>query len=108
MTNKWLCQTQIRIPEFYSVTKLHKPTQDSRPITSGCDGLKEKPSSLVGKLLQSRAQQQKSCLKDTTDFINCIEKTKAPTAAILVSMDMMSQEGINSHSMQSIRNILHQ
>ena len=36
------------------------------------------------------AQQQKSYLKDTTDFINFIEKTKVPADAILVSMDVTS------------------
>ena len=48
------------------------------------------------------AQQQKSYLKDTTYFINFLEKTKVPENTILVSMDVMSlctnipqEEGIN-------------
>ena len=36
------------------------------------------------------AQQQKSYLKDTTHFINFLEKTKVPENTILVSMDVMS------------------
>ena len=40
MTKKWLCQTPNppRIPEFYSLTKIHKPSPVGRPIVSGCDG----------------------------------------------------------------------
>ena len=34
------------------------------------------------------SQQQKSYLKDTTDFINFVEKTKLPKEVILVSMDV--------------------
>ena len=89
-TKKWLCQTPSppRIPEFYTLTKIHKPTPVGRPIISGCDGPTEKLSSFVDKLLQPIAQQQKSYLKDTTDFVNFIEKSKVPVDTILVSMDV--------------------
>ena len=91
-TKKCLCQTPSppRIPEFYTLTKIRKPTPVGRPIISGCDGPTEKLSSFVHKLLQPVAQQQKSYLKDTTDFVNFIEKTKVPVYAILVSMDVTS------------------
>ena len=36
------------------------------------------------------AQQQQSYLKDTTHFINFLEKTKVPENTIPVSMDVMS------------------
>ena len=90
MTKKWLCQTPSppRIPVFYTLTKIHKPTPVGRPIISGVSGPTEKLSAFVEKLLQPIAQQQKSYLKDTTDFINFIERTKAPENAILVSMDV--------------------
>ena len=55
-----------------------------------CDGPTEKWSSFVDKLLQPIAIQQKSYLKDSTDFINFIEKTKVPTDVIIVSMDVTS------------------
>ena len=42
MTKKWLSQTPNppRIPEFYTLTKIHRPTIciTVRPIISGCDG----------------------------------------------------------------------
>ena len=40
MTKKWLWQTPNppRMPEFYTLTKIHKPTITARPIILGCDG----------------------------------------------------------------------
>ena len=40
-------------------------------------------ASFVDKLLQPIAQKQKSYLKDTTDFVNFIEKTKVSQDTIL-------------------------
>ena len=105
MTKKWLCQTPNppRIPEFYTLTNIHKLSPVGNSIVSGCDGPMEKLSSFIHKLLQPIAQQQKSYLKDTTDFINFIEQTKVPADVILVSMDVMSlytnipqEEGIDT------------
>ena len=92
MTKKWLCQTPNppRIPIFYTLTKIHKPTPVGRPIISGCDGPTEKLSAFIDKLLQPIAQKQQSYLKDTTDFINYLEKIKVPKNAILVSIDVTS------------------
>ena len=93
MTKKWLCQTQNppRIPVFYTLTKIHKPaTPVGRPIISGVSGPTERLSAFVDKLLQPIAQQQKSYLKDTTDFINFMEGTRVPENTILVSMDVTS------------------
>ena len=92
MTKTWLCQTPQppRIPIFYTLTKIHKPTPVGRPIISGCDGPTERLSSFVDKLLQPIAQQQKSYLKGTTHFINFSGKTKVPENTILVSKDVMS------------------
>ena len=54
MTRKWLSQTPKppRTPEFYTLTKFHKPTITGRPIyISGCDGPTERISSFVDTLL---------------------------------------------------------
>ena len=92
MTKKWLCQTSDppQNPVFYTLKKIHKPVPTSRPIISECEGPTEKLSAFVGKLLQPIAQQQKSYLKDTTAFINFIERTKVPEKALRVSMDVTS------------------
>lgn len=105
MTKKWLSQTPSppRIPFFYTLTKIHKPVLTGRPIISGCDGPTERISSFLDHILQPIAKVQKSYLKDTTQFINFIEKRKVPNNAILVSMDVTSlytnipqEEGINT------------
>ena len=92
MTQRWLCQTPStpRTPTFYTLTKIHKSIPVGRPIISGCESPTERLSSFVDKLLQPIAKQQVSYLKDTTDFINFIERTKVPTGAFLVSMDVTS------------------
>ena len=105
MTKKWLLQTPNppRIPVFYTLTKIHKPTLPGRPIILGCDGPTEHLSSFLDHILQPIAQAQKSYLKDITQFINFIEKRIVPKNAILVSMDVNSlytnipqEEGINT------------
>ena len=87
MTKKWLLQTPYppRTPVFYPLTKILKPTLPGRPIILGCDGPTERISSFLDHILQPIAQAQKSYLKDTTQFINFIEKRIVPRNAILVS-----------------------
>ena len=105
MTEKWFSLTPNppRIPVFYTLTKIQKPTLVGRPIISGCDGPTERISSFVDRLIQPIAQMHDSYLKDTTDFINSIETKKFPANTILVSMDVTSlytnipqDEGINT------------
>ena len=59
MTKKWLSQTPNppRIPEFYTLTKVHKANPVGRPIISGCEGPTERISSFVDSLLQPIAKQ---------------------------------------------------
>ena len=105
MTHKFLIQGQKppRIPEFYTMTKIHNPTPVGHPISFRhwwpyrayfyC--------SFVYSLLQLIAIE--SYIKDTTDFINFIEDTPLPDSAILASLDVCSlytnipqDEGINT------------
>ena len=93
MTVKWLSQTlnPPKIPEFYTLTKIHKPTVVGRPIISGCDGPTERISCFVDRLIHPIAQQQQSYLKDSKDFANFIENTKLPKNTILASMDIFAE-----------------
>ena len=75
---------------FYTLTNIYKPTPVVRSIISECDGPTDRISAFVDHLLQPIAQKQASYLKDTTDFLNFIEKTKLPKNGILVSMDVTS------------------
>ena len=61
MTHKWLTISlkQPRIPEFYTLTKIHKKTPVSRPIVSSSSGPTERISRLVDSLLQSIAIEQR-------------------------------------------------
>ena len=77
-------------PEFYILTKIHKPTITGRPIIFGCDGPTERISSFVDSLQQPISKIQKSFLKDTTDFINSIENTEVKKRTFLVLMDVTS------------------
>ena len=92
MTHKWLNngQNPTRIPEFYSLTKIHKKVPVGRPIVSGSGGPTERISSFVDSLLQPIAQKQKLYLKDTTHFINFIEDSEIPDSAIIASLDVCS------------------
>ena len=101
MRAKWLSLTPNppRIPVFFTLTKIHKPTPVGRPIISVCDGLTERISAFVDHLLHIAKVQP----SDTTDFINFIEKTKLPPNTTLVSMDVTSlytnilrEEGIST------------
>ena len=88
MTAKWLSLTPDppRIPVFYTLTKIHKPAPVGRPIISGGDGPTERISAFADHLIQPIAQKQASYPKDTTDFLNFIEKTKLPKDIIIPSL----------------------
>ena len=62
MTYQWFNsgQNALRIPEFYTLTKIHKPTPVGRPIVSGSGGPTERISSFVDSLLQPIAKKQES------------------------------------------------
>jgi len=92
MTEKWLSliQNLPGIPVFYTLTKIHKPHPVGRPMISGCEGPTERISSFVDYLLQPIVKAQLSYLRDTTDFINVIEKTKVEENTVLVSMGVTS------------------
>ena len=86
MTAKLFSQTPgpPRIPVFYTLMKIHKPTLVGRPIISWCDGPTECLSPFVDKLLQPIAQIQESYLKDTTHFIRFLESTRVSLACNLL------------------------
>ena len=92
MTHKWLSigLKQPRIPEFYTLTKIHKKTPVGRPIVSGSSGPTKRISSFVDSLLQPVAVKQMSYIKDTTDFINFIENTQIPDNVVLATLDVSS------------------
>ena len=91
-TFKWLNNSQNppRIPEFYTLTKIHKPNLASGPIVSGNGGPTERISSFIDSLLQLSGKKQESYIKDTTDFVRFIENTPIPDNAIIAILDVCS------------------
>ena len=67
----------LRIPIFYTLTKIHKPKLVTRPIT-------ERISSLADTLLQPIPQKQQSYIM----IYNFYGKTKIGQDAILVTMNV--------------------
>ena len=59
---------------------------------SSCGGPTERISSSLDLLLQPIAQKQESYIKDTMLFINFIENTSPPEAAILATLDVCSSK----------------
>ena len=55
-------------------------------------------SSFLDHILQPIAKVQKSYLKDTTQFINFIEKRKVTNSAVLVSMDVSGAPALASRA----------
>ena len=100
MTAKWLSlnPNPPQIPVFYTLTtKIRKPTPVGRPIISGCDGPTERISAFVDHLIQPIAQKQASYLKDTTDFLNFIEKTKLASIDVTsLYMNIPQEKGITT------------
>ena len=67
-----------------------KPASFGGPIVAGNDAPTTRISAFVDSILQSIAKSQKSYLKDTTDFVNFIERTTLPEGTFLVSLDITS------------------
>ena len=59
---------------------------------NSCGGPTERISSSLDLLLQPIAQKQESYIKDTMLFINFIENTAPPEAAILATLDVCSSK----------------
>ena len=92
MTEKWLCQTPIppRIPVFYTLTKIHKPTKlgdlgsfgSNREVISICCH--------TTPAFSTTTEVESQRLIQSTDSINFIDRTKVPESAILESLDVTS------------------
>ena len=92
-SRKWLkiSLKQPRIPEFYTLTKIHEKTPVGRPIVSGSSGPTERIYSFVDSLLQPITIKQ-----DTTDFLDLIENTQIPDNVVPATLDVSSLYTNNS------------
>ena len=80
-----------RTPLFYMLPKIHKPNNPGRPIVSTCDGPTENLSMYVDSFIKPLAQQVKSYIKDTNQFIQRLtELGQVPQNSYLVTVDVTS------------------
>ena len=88
MTTKWLCQTSNppRIPIFYALRKIHKPTQVGRPIFRAFQG-QQSPTTPADSTATEVISQRYSQL---TSLISRRGLSKVAENAILVSMEVTS------------------
>ncbi len=72
---EYLSMDSPRTSLFYLLPKIHKDkcNQPGRPIVSANDCPTERISQLVDHFLQLLLIKNRSHLRDTTDFINCIK-----------------------------------
>ena len=92
-----------KTPKFYMLPKIHKPNKPGRPVVNSINSSSPDISQFVDFYLQPIVFTLKSYIKDTTDFINKINRiTEFPAESILVTMDVRSlytniphREGIN-------------
>ena len=76
---------------FYTLPKIHKPSNPGRPIISGIGTLTENISGAIENIIKPMIRNTKSYIQDTTDFLNSINNIdNLPEDAILVTMDVVS------------------
>ena len=87
---------------------LHKTNNSGRPVISSINCHTANISKFVDFHLQDHVIQLPSYVKDTTDFINKIEKITSPEGSILVIMDVSSlyTNIPNDEGIESIRETL--
>ena len=87
MTKKWLSQTPnpLRVPLFYTLTKIHKPTPVGRLIISGCD----RTDFIICRLYPSTHSQSTKVVSKRYNRLHQLYRTNEnPTT--LVFMDVTS------------------
>ena len=102
----YILENKPRMARFYMLPKIHKGKFPplGRPIISGNNCPTERISQLVDHFLKEASPLGKSFLRDTTDFIQQLEKIgKAPPGSLLVTLDVSSlytnipnQEGLDA------------
>ena len=79
-----------RTSQLYFLKKIHKNPMGIRPIVSSVNSITENISQYVDIWLQPIMKKLPSYIKDTTEFINLVEKTPLPSGCILASIDVSS------------------
>ena len=82
---------ETKTPIFYGIPKIHKVNHPLRPIVSQINGPTYRLNQYIHELLLVAESEIPHLLKDTTAFLQLIEKHKSVTeSTILVTMDVIS------------------
>jgi len=88
---KNLTNFKAKCPIFYELPKIHKPNIPLRPIVSQINGPTYKLSKYIDSLLTTAERHIPYLLKDTTAFLQLIDKYKNINSnTILVTSDVVS------------------
>lgn len=86
-----LTSFEIKTPIFYGIPKIHKVNHPLRPIVSQINGPTYRLNQYIHELLLVAESEIPHLFKDTTAFLQLIEKHKSVTeSTILVTMDVIS------------------
>ena len=95
---------------LYYLTKIHKNPHKERPIVASCKSITENISQFVDHWLQPVMQILPSFVRDTTEFVNLLERNRFNNDVILASIDVSSlytniphREGIET-CIQALKN----
>ena len=75
---------------LHFLKKIYKQPMGNRPKVSSCESITENIAKFVDKWLQPHVQNLPSYIKDTTEFINLIERTNVRRNGKLASIDISS------------------
>ena len=78
------------IPSFYLLPKMHKPSNQGRPIVNSIGSVTEKILAFVDLHLRKFTPRITGYVKDTTHFINIVKNIQLDPQDILVTIDVSS------------------
>jgi len=88
---KFLTEYDAKCPTFYGCPKIHKTGIPLRPIVSQINGPTYRLNLYIHELLETAEGEIPELFKDTTAFLNCIERNKrVEPNTLLVTLDVVS------------------
>ena len=90
-TASLLCPSKSRTPKFYMLPKIHKEGMPGRPVVSSVSSPTEKIFAFVDEFLKPMAQELPSYIKDTTHFLQKVDKVgEISEDTYMVTLDVKS------------------
>ena len=90
-TRDFLSPNQPKTARFYLLPKIHKPGNPGRPIVSSNGAPTENISRYVDHYIQPLVAELPSYVRDTTDFLNKLQRLPPlPPGSLLVTLDVSS------------------